>query len=266
MSNLKVVTLNSVTSTAGVSALRIRRVDRDLLGERRDVRVPVPGRDGSWVFPEEPGNRTIVIHGWLAAESMAAKRTAIHDLAEWVNTAGEVALSVDDESDRFYYVTLDSWDVDTSQRYATVEIEFTASAYGMANSLSTETLSLSGTSPESGSFNVTDDLGAYPVVEITPTNGTITAFTLTVNGFVLSWSGTLLDDETLTISSLSFTVTEGVNGDTMLTGAFGAGALSMSEVSGEFPELVPGSNPWSLEWTGTATTITDEFTWRERFY
>jgi predicted phage tail component-like protein len=265
VSNLKVVTLNSITSTSGVSALRIRRVDRDLLGERRDVRVSVPGRDGSWFYPEEPGDRKIVIYGWLAAESMSAKRTAIHDLAEWVNTTGEVALAVDDESDRFYYVTLDSWDVDTSQRYATVEIEFTASAYGLANNLSTENIAVSG-SPDSGTFAISDDLGAYPIIEITPTNGTMTSFTLDVNGYALTWAGALADDETLTVSSVSFTVTAGANVDTMLTGAFDPNDLDMSDVSGEFPELEPGTNDWSLIWTGTATTVTVLVTWRRRYY
>lgn len=266
MSNLKVVTLNSITSTSGVSALRVRRVDRDLLGARRDVRVSMPGRDGSWVFTEEPGNRRIIVHGWLAAESIAAKRSAIHDLADWVDTAtGEVALSVDDESDRFYWVTLDDWDVDTSQRYAQVEIEFVGSAYGQANSLSTQTINVSGSSPQSGSFAISDEVSAFPVVEITPTNGTVTSFTLTTNSIALSWSGLIPDDNTLTISSVSDTVTTGQNGDVNLTGAYDPTDLDMANVTGQFPILESGTNTWNLVWAGTATAITLVYTWRRRY-
>jgi hypothetical protein len=68
------------------------------------------------------------------------------------------------------------------------------------------------------------------------------------------------------VSSVSFTVTAGANVDTMLTGAFDPNDLEMSDVSGEFPELEPGTNDWSLIWTGTATTVTVLVTWRRRYY
>ena len=268
MSNLKVVTINSVTSTTGVPELRVRRVDRDLLGEARDVRQDLAGKAGSWNYPEEMGDRTIVVHGWLQAESISAKRTAIHNLADWCRTTAEVSLSVDDETDRYYLVTLDKWDVDTSMRYPSVTLTFVGSPFGFATSESTQSEAVSGAGSDSGSFNITDDVAAEPVIEVTPTNGTMTSFQLTVNGASVSWTGLLADDQTITISSLSQTVTTGVNTDVNLTGAFDPNDVDMETVTvsaAGFPELVNGSNAWSISWTGTATTATIEFTWRKRF-
>jgi phage-related protein len=268
MSNLKVVTLDGVTSTAGVAELKIRRVERDALGEDRTERVEVPGRAGAWTFPESPGTRRIRLIGWLQAEGVAAKRTAIHNLSEWIAAAqdAEVQLIVSDESDRFYDVTVKDWDVDTAERHPTVVIEFVGSAYALATALSTHTENASG-SPDSGTFNVTDDFAADPVIEITPTNGTLTGFTLTLNGDTVEWIGGLIgDDDTITISSLSDTVTLGANDDMELTGVFDPLDVSMAAVSvSGFPSLVPGSNSWALTWTGTATTVDVDFTWRERF-
>lgn len=266
MSNLKTVTLDG-TASSSVSELRIRRVDRSLLGEARDVQALVPGRDGSWTYPEEPGNRRIVIVGWLQAEGVSAKRTAIHNLAAWVETPDPpVHLIVSDESDRFYEVTLSDWEVDTSERYPTVVIEFVGSAFAYANSLSTHTENASGT-PDSGTFVLSIVMEADPVIEITPTNGTITSFTLTINGASITWTGgTIGDDETITISSISDTVTIGANDDMELTGVFNPDDISMASVEATgFPVLIPGTNAWALEWTGTATTVDIDFSWRERF-
>lgn len=267
MSNLKVATLNAITSTTGVPELKIRRVEREILGEARTVRVNVPGKAGAWTYPEEPGDRRIRLIGWLQAEGVSAKRTAIHNLAEWLGATTEVVnLSVDDETDRYYEVTVDGWDVDTSERHPQVVIDFVGGAYGLASSLTTQTEAVSG-SPDSGTFNSTDDYAAEPVIEITPTNGTVTGFTLTLNGDTIEWSGgTIVDDDTITISCVSDTVTLGTNDDMELTGFFDPDSVSMAAVSvSGFPEIIVGTNTWSLSWTGTATTITLEFTWRERF-
>lgn len=268
MTNLKVVTLDGTTSTSAVPELKIRRVERDLFGEDRTARVEIPGRDGALTYPEEPGQREIRLVGWLQAEGVAAKRDAIHNLAEWLApaVAAEVQLIVDDEADRYYNVTAVDWEVDTGERHPVVVIEFAGSAYGYATSASTHTEAASGASPDSGAFNPALDTAVDPVIEITPTNGTITAFELSINGDTIDWSGLLNDDETLTISSLSDTVTVGASGDVDLTGAFDPNAVSMETVAvSGFPELVPGSNSWVLAWTGTATTVDIDFTWRERF-
>jgi predicted phage tail component-like protein len=260
------ITLGGTALGSACPEFRVRDINRGLLGERRDEYVQVPGRPGSWLYTEEPGDRVIVIEGIMRADGTAARRSAMRSLARWAQTDGTAQMIFGDEPDRFYAVTLaDAPDVNEVLRYGEVELEFRADPYPLSTSLSTETIAVSG-SPDSGTFAVSDDIGAYPVIEITPTNGTITSFTLTVNGFQLAWSGTLLEDETLTISSVSFTVTAGQNGDTMLTGAFDPNLLEMSDVIGEFPELVPGTNDWSLSWVGTATTVTVEVTWRERFF
>lgn len=260
----QVVTLGGVSSADACPKLLIRRVDRDILGEQRHELVAVSGRDGSWVFSDAPGNREFTIIGIIRADGIAAKRTAVHQLSAWLDTGGLTTLAVDDEPAWYWDVIVDKFPVDDALRYGEVEITFVASAYANATTISTESFTGTGTST-SGTFAVNDEVVAYPVIEITPTNGTLTSFAFGLNDDSLSWAGLLADDTTLTLSALSDTVTLGVNTDVNLTGAFNPGDVRMVDVSGTFFLIVAGLNTYSLSWTGTATSVDVSIQWRRRY-
>lgn len=257
--------LNGESLLDVVPAANVVRVRRPLVGKRRHVNVEVPGRAGSWLFTEEPGDRTLVAELVIVAAGLEARRSSVRELAAWADLGASSRLVISDEPDRFHDAILDSSaDPEEWLTSARIDLPFRVGPYALALATSEQILNLAAM-PASGSFSIDDETNALPVVEITPTNGNLTSFTFTVNGYALSWIGTLANGTTLTISSLSDTVSTGPNGDVNLTGAFDPNNLDMADVSGEFPILFPGPNPWSFSRTGTATTATIRLLWRERF-
>ena len=263
-------TLDGIPLATAVPDALILRVRRSLTGRVRTDTIDVPRRAGSWRFPESPGDARVTIELDITADTFTERRAACRALAEWIAPAldGEVQLILDDEPDRFYTVMLDSAaDPDEWLVAASVTLDFTADPYTYSTTISTETVNASGT-PDSGTFNLAIDYPAEPVIEITPTNGTLSSFVLTVNGETIEWTGdTLASGETITISSISDTVSVGENVDVNLTGAFDPvdaeqGIAGVSATG--FPELVPGINEWAISWTGTATTVDVVFTYRAR--
>lgn len=258
------LTLNGVALSAAVPTALVLRVERELVGKRRHSDVEIPGRAGSWRFDEEPGNRTIRVWIDIQADSFEARRAAVRELAYWCDIGTTANLVVSDEPDRYHEAILD--DEPNPEEWlvrAEIPLRFTAGPYALSSTLSTQTVTAT-TNPDSDTFSIPDAVTAEPVLEITPTGGALTSFVLTVNGYVLTWSGNLAAGTTLTISSISDTVSTGPNTDVNLTGAFVVGDLDMVDVAGEFPLLLPGSTSWSFEWTGGATSVGIEFTWRER--
>lgn len=263
------VTLNGVALSTAVPSAIVTRPERPLVGSRRDVFVDVPGRAGSWKFAEEPGDRIIELAVDILAETFEARRSAVRALADWCAVGAASNLIIDDEPDRYHVGILDN-DPDPDEwlnHAGSIRLRFRCDPYALATALSSETVAVSGGGSDSGTFNVDDVLDAEPIIEITPNDGTITGFTLTVNGYAISYTApTIASGNTVTISSISDTVTAGTNGDTMLTGAYNPASVTMGFVTANlFPLLVNGTNAWSLTWDGTATDITAEITWRERF-
>lgn len=261
------VTLNTVALSTAVPAAEVLRVARQLTGARRTVFVDVPGRAGSWTFAEQPGDRLLTVTVHIGASSFDDRRAAVRELAYWAEVGTVAKLIVDDEPDRYHDAILaDGVDVNEWLTEApAIDLPFRTGPYANAIEISEETLALAGGSPKSGTFEIPDTVEALPVIELTPTNGSITSLTLTINGAALTYGTDIADDATVTISSLVDTVFTGANIDPSLAGLLNPAAASMAEVSGEFPRLIEGVNDWALAWTGTATAITIDIRWRERF-
>lgn len=258
------LTLNGVALSTAVPEALVLDVRRPLVGKRRHRTAEIAGRAGSWRWDEEPGDRTIEVDLDLQAESFAERRAAVRQLAYWADVGTTAPLIISDEPDRYHEALLDSDDAALERLcYAETTIRFLAGPYALASTLSTQTVT-ANSNPDTDTFAIDDEVTAEPIVEITPVGGTLTGFTLTVNGYALTWAGTLAAGETLTISSISDTVTLGANDDVNLTGAFDEADLDMADVSGEFPLLLEGSQTWAISWTGTATSVGIDFTWRER--
>lgn len=261
------LTLDGVAlSTAVPGALVVKPV-RPLVGRRRTEFVDVPGRAGSWKFPEEPGDRVLEFEIDILGDTFEDRREQTRALADWCDIGAAANLIISDEPDRYHVAILDN-DPDPDEWLLRSEatLRFRADPYALATTPSTEEIAVAGAGTDSGSFEIPDLIFAEPVIEITPTNGTITSFTLTIAGVAITYTApTIASGNTLTINTISDTITTGISGDTMLTGAYTAANLVMGFVTGTFPLLVPGENTWVLTWEGTATAITVDVTWRERY-
>lgn len=253
-------------STAVPGALVIVPV-RPLVGGRRDVFVDVPGKAGSWKFPEEPGDRILRFAIDILGADFPDRRAAVTALADWCDLGRVAPLIVSDLPDRYHNALLDNDpDPDEWLRRAEIDLAFRCDPYALGLVPGEEEIAASGAGSDSGTFDIDDSIDAEPVIEITPTDGTITGFTFTLNGDALGYGGpTIPSGNTVTLSSISDTVTSGVSGDTMLTGAYNPAQLVMGLISGAFGLLNPGENTWSLAWSGTATAVTITIGWRRRY-
>lgn len=258
--------LNGEDLSTAVAEALVLDVRRPLVGKRRHTRVEIPGRAGSVTFDEEPGDRVLEIVIDLEAATFEDRRDAVRRLARWAEVGTSSQLIISDEPDRYHDAILENADTVLERLlYGAATLRFAVGPYSLASTPSTQTENATS-NPDSDTFNITDDVYAEPVIELTPAGGTLTGFTLTVNGSALTWTGdTILAGETLTISSISDTITIGENEDVDLTGAFDEEDVSMADVSGTFPLLFSGANAWSLSRSGTATSVSIVFTWRERF-
>lgn len=260
------ITLDGVALSTAVPAAKVLDVRRPLLGTRRHVDIDVPGRAGPWRFDEQPGARRLELDVDIEADTFADRVAAIEALADWVDV-GTAELIIDDTPDRYWSAIINN-EVKVVERLraGAATLEFTVDPYTVAVSSSSTGATATGGS-DSDTWNITDGLEAEPVVTLTAVGGTLTGFTLTIAGRSLTWSpGTIVTaGNSITISSISDTVTQGVNDDVNLTGAYDAAAVDMADVVGTFPILEPGANAWSLTYTGTATSIIIAVVWRERF-
>lgn len=262
------VTLGGVLLSNAVPAALVMRITRPLVGTRRNVFVDVPGRAGSWVFPEQAGDRTLTVEVDIEGADFPDRRAAVRALADWADVGTVAQLIVDDEPDRFHEVILDAGvDVNEWLRYAgDISVPFRAGPYALSVVPIVESFSITGGSPAADTFEATASVDGLPIIQLIPTNGTMTGFTFELNDAAISYTGLVLALHAITISAISDTVQIGVNTDTELTGAFNPADVAMSSViANDFPRVIPGTNSWALSWTGTATAVSLEITWRERY-
>ena len=258
-------TLNGVALSSAVPDAIVLRPARHLVGPRRHQALDVPGRAGPWIFGEQPGAGTVELAVSIQSASLAARRAAVSALADWVDLDATARLIVDDLADRYYdAILITDPDVEEWLNSADITLAFLTGPYSLAVSTSSQAVTASS-SPSSSSFSIPDEIGPEAVFELTPAGGTLDSFTLTVNGETLNYGGpSVTAGNTVTVSGISDTVTLGLNADTDLTGAY-AGTEVLGDVTGTFPDLVAGSNDWSLSWEGAATSVVIDITWRRRY-
>lgn len=259
-------TFDGVDSST-IPELLVVRVRRPLVGARRDEYVEVPGREGFWLFPEKAGGRPITIEFDLLADSFADRRAAVIELADLLDSpAGLAQLIVDDEPDRFHLCRLASApDPDEWLVHGAFSVDLHAEPYSQRIVPSSE--AWAAASAVAHPWTPGDTVEAWPEIELTANGGTVTSFSLNVNGDVLVYAlgglG-LTAGQSLTVSSLSFTVCRGLSQDPDLVGAFDPDDLDMPTVSGDFGSIVAGANDVTLTYTGTAPTVSRTVRWRRR--
>lgn len=259
------VTVAGVALSTAVPDALVLQVTRGLLGARRDTWQEVPGRAGSWMYPEEPGDRTITITVNIVSAGYAARRAACNALAAWADSAYLVPLTVDDEPDRYWDAKLtgpaapEEWLL-----AADIELAFRVGPYAWAASLAASTDTWTAADGVPHTLTLPDEVKAQPVLQITAGGAPIPSFTLIVNGQALTYGAALAAGAQLTVNGIAYMVTTGANADTTLIGYFNPANVSMATVDGVFPVLAPGANTITLDTpAGQSATITAA--WRRRY-
>lgn len=260
------VTFDGVASTTFPNLI-CEKVTRRLVGKDRSVVREVAGMEGAWRFPDKRGLRTIVIDMAIVSDGFPTlRRDDLRAIADWVDKQGFLKLVISDEPGVYNLAFLaNEPDLDEWRELGVFSLEFSAMPYTYDDTISTDTLALV---PDVASTWVsTESIPLYPVVELTPTGGDLTGFRLDVGEFSLTYNELLSSGDTVTISSLNFTVSYGVNTDTDLTGEFILLDLNMVNVFGTFPVVIEGNNDVMVAPMGgsTATGITLNTYWRPRY-
>jgi len=263
----KEVIWNGVSS-ATIPSLVIGKVTRKLLGKDRTVYRDIPGREGAWIFPEQRGMREIRMECFVQVDSFPiARRDAFDEVASWLGRVmGQSTLTISDEPNVYYEGVLgEPPDPDEWREAGTFEILFTVQPYALGLAVTTHTVT--GDDNFSHTWDPDIEIPTDPVIEVTPTDGTLLGFELAINGNTLIWAGTLADDTTLTIDGVNVVVLTGSVGDVSLTGAYNPANLNMEGVFGTFPTLIPGNNIMTFVKTGgTATAVTIVIKYRKRYH
>ena len=260
----KVVTWNGIAST-DVPGLVIGKILRDPIGEIRTAMIPVPGRDGAWVFPQNRGMRSMVVEAFIEEPTTLELRATNVLFSDWLDVLGQAYLQISDDPGVFYEAVLESVTEDDAWRGVGIyTITWALQPYALSDAIEVEAWTA-----DDNDVHIWDpQLGieVFPVIQVTPTNGTLEGFQLITNDSFLTYFGSVADDATITINSISLVVLLGVSGDGMLTGAYNPAAISMQYVDGEFPVLYPGGNNevHFIKTGGTATTINISVSYRKK--
>jgi len=262
------VTWNAVSSTT-IPELTIGKITRQLVGEHRGSFVSIPGRPGSHYFPEERGRRRITIECFIMATDSgfpAGRRDAVTAVADWVDINAECALILSDAPGVYYNAVLvETPDVDEWRELGMFELVFDADPYAYATAGSSHLFSLVSGVPQTYDFDLRSQ--TWPILEVTPTNGTsTTGFSLEIAGQVIVYDTIVAVNDTVNINGLAMAVLAGASNDVNITGAYDPIDLLMGGVSGLFPILLPGDN--DIEITsqgGTSTTFDVNVIYRKRY-
>lgn len=265
MAGTKTITWAGVSSDT-IPELVIGQVTRSLIGSLRQSFLDIAGRDGSWVFPDKRGRRTITAECFVMAPDISSRRDVVTSVANWLDVEIQSKLAISDEPGVYYEAVLgEAPDVTEWREAGTFTLTWLVNPYSLDDSVDYSSVTLTPSGTHAWSPGLTVDV--YPVIEITPTDGTIDGFTLTVDGNTLEYGGAIADDATVTINSVASIVLAGLNTDVELTGAYDTLAVSMADVSGKFPILKADSGS-SLTFTslgGTATSVDIVISYRKRY-
>jgi len=263
----KVVVWNGVSS-ATIPELIIGPMIRDLIGAQRGAFVDIPGKDGSYFFSQNRGRRKFTAECSVLAATSGERRDVLQQVANWLDVEYQANLQIGDDPGVYYEaVVAEAPQVTEWRERGMFELSWLVNPYALDNATETETWS--STADTTHTWDPELEVMLYPVISVTPTNGTLTGFTLTVNGYELYYVGNIADDATVVVNSIAAMVTSGPNTDTALTGTYDPADSLMLGVGGQFPVLVPNTpSDNSVRFVsagGTATAITIEVLYRKRY-
>lgn len=263
----KTLTWNGISSST-ITGFTIENVLRQMLGEQRGVHVDIDGKAGTYHFPKKRGRRLIVAECRILVADMADRVDAVEEVADWLDVEDEAPLVMSDRPDRYWMATLGSIPSPREWRHlAKFDLEWTAQPYAFENTITTE--SFAAALDTTNTWNPDMSTNVFPVIEITPTNGTLSSFNVEHTGGNLNWAtGTPIPSgDTVTVNSIAPIIERGPTTDTMLTGVYDPSQVDMAIFSGEFPILIPSASNFIRfdQIGGTATTFDIDVKYRRQF-
>lgn len=232
-------TFDGQHSTAlGLKVLAIRR---SVLPGLRDSFEQIPGRPGAYVFPEEPGDRSVVVEAGLVGTSQPDLIGQERTIAEWLRTRTRERLVLDDDPSWWLNaIVVAPGEVDDSMDLGSFEIEFRCDPYVYALNESSPSAAMGA------SFTFASDyVPDVPPRIVIYSTGSLVNPSVTIGGETISYTGTIPSGDAVVFDSLDFWALlfgDGTEGLDVRNGAFDPSLGTPVLPVGDFPTITQGTN------------------------
>lgn len=256
------VTYDGVASTS-LDGFMCHEVSRGLLAARRTAFEDVPGREGAFLFPEQPGMRAMSIDCSVLVDSFPVdRREAVRKVASWYNKETMRKLSISDEPG-FYEMAIPAAapDVTEWRQRGAFELPFLCEPYTYETALRNHNQT-AGTASVDITINNPGDVWTPLIVQITAAGASATQ-SITINGRTWARATAMTTGQFVTFNTRAGVITNVANTDTDLQGLFNANQVSMATATGRPPFLAPGNNTLTVAAAHTGYTV--NVWWRGRF-
>lgn len=239
----------------GIEVLDVRR---SLLASSRDVFEQVPGRPGSWHYPQEPGDRSVVAVVGYQADSREDFWAGLRLVAEWLRPTGRKRLVLDDDPDFYFWaVAVNAADVARELELGQAEVEFSADpyVYALAESSDTFALGASATVVNPGGIETPAR------VVVAATSGAVNDPAVSLGDESFSYDGSIPGGSALVVDAADVVSVVVADGAGALAGTADLSLGDAVDIQGDFPVLDPGPNALGSS-PNTAGTV--KVFWRQR--
>jgi predicted phage tail component-like protein len=263
MANGYLVTYGGVASSA-LTGFWCHEVSRDLVAARRTSYETVPGMEGSYVIPEEPGMRKLEIDAsiMIPVVDKEARRAAVREVAAWYNRPRPAKLIIDDEPDLYEMAVPESApNVREWRQRGSFKLPFLCEPYTYESTLQHIT-AVAGAALTNVVVPNDGDVWTPLIVQIQAA-GTSAGQAIEIGSRQWQRNTSMTAGQFVTFNTKAGVITNVANTDTDLQGVFDPANVSMVNAAGRPPYLEPGNN--TLEIIMATSGYTYHVWWRNRF-
>lgn len=222
--------------------LRVRGIRRPFFGEVVDHRETLPGKPGTVLYPQPPGDKVIEVDFALAhSPDLPGRRATARQIAAFLFSTAEVPIEFDDEPDVVYTGKVS--DAPTPDELAVLDkftVTLTVHPYAVAKA---DTAAAGSVAPETPLVFQNDGTADTDTGTLTLTfSAAAASFSAGINGDVFTYNSQIAAGDVFAIDLNTF--------DATLTS--GSAVLSVSHlISGTVPLIASGENELTI--AGAAT-------------
>ncbi len=257
------VTFGGVASTT-IPSFMCHEVERDLVAQRRTAFEDIPGMEGAYVFPEEPGLRRIELDCSVLVDAVdpELRRAAVRDVAAWYNRPTMQKHVIGDEPGVYdMAIAADAPSVREWRQRGKFKLPFWTEPYTYQETLQNHT-EVASAAADTFVVNNIGDVWTPFIIQVRAATAS-TGCHITVNGRTWEYNETIGALGYVTFNTRAGVITNAANFDTDLQGVFDPNQVDMANTDGRPPWLEPGSNNVQVIMSTTAYTV--NIWWRGRF-
>ncbi len=233
------VTFNGISASS--LGVKILDITHETLPVILDQHVTIPGRHGSYLFPQAYGDRMVTVTAMINEHTFADARDKLFDISSWLHSTVKAPLYTSDTGGKYYMAkVLSASKFERTDGLGTFSVVFICEPFLYGDDISEIYTMDSGAMQ--GVYN-TGTAEASPQITVIAAYGEIQTPAITINETTIVYNGTISTNGQVDLMSGTWSAYRGMDRDIMTTGAYDASEDSvLSMVAGEFPVLSPGPN------------------------